>query len=467
MTSAESQAPAAYPEPSRTGDQASQARGSTRQRPVAAPRAMHIAFFVAEFPVLSETFVIRQVAGMLRAGHRVTVITGQAGDPAIAHEIFREIEGEGCIRPIRGDRHGALQRAGVIGRFLLGALVSRQGWRQLAVALEGVRDGSLASLLDIAAQSSRGSLGRFDAVIAHFGPSGVRAMNLQRAGLLDGRIATVFHGLDMSDHATIRRHLGSYRKLFERTALALPISQLWKARLEGWGARPEQVRVLRMGVDLDRLQMLPTDRPLHSPLRILSVARFTEKKGLRYAIEGVCGAQLPIEYDIIGAGPLEDELKALAAQAGPQTRIRFLGKRSQQEVFAALERADVFLLPSVTAAGGDMEGIPVALMEAMAKGVLVLATRHSGIPELIDHERSGLLVPERCADSISEALAYWIMHPDAVAAMRCSARQKIASDFDNAALDWQLAHLCASMAGAASGGGPNLDPASERFGAKA
>ncbi|MCK0512962.1 glycosyltransferase [Aromatoleum buckelii] len=403
---------------------------------------MNIAFFTARFPVLSETFVIRQVAGLKRLGHDVTVITAEWGDPGLAHAIYCDNELGKHVRALRMV-HGSRWRMLTLARFLVRSLVSTAGLRRLGVALRAALTGSSAALLDIAAQTSHGSIGRFDAIVAHFGPMGVRAMYLREAGLVEGPIATIFHGHDMSDRNTVARHLGNYRRLFADTERMLPISALWGQQLQKWGCPPSCIKVLRMGVDVDALPTLAPERPLGRPLRVLSVARFTEKKGLDYAIRGVIGARADVRLEIIGGGPLAAELRALAAPAGE--RIVFLGEQPQQVVFAALARADVFLLPSVTAADGDMEGIPVALMEAMASGTLVLTTRHSAIPELVEHGVSGLLVDERDAGAISTWVERIAAGAVDVVAMRTAARCKVAREFNNALLDKELARHCAEL----------------------
>ena len=133
-------------------------------------------------------------------------------------------------------------------------------------------------------------------------------------------------------------------------------------------------------------------------------------------------------------------------ELGCQDKVKFLGRQPQQQVFAELDRSDLFILPSVVAASGDMEGIPVALMEAMAKGVLVLATRHSGIPELIEHGVTGLLVPERNATAIAGVLERLVAGEWDLLAMRANARLKIEHEFNNSHLDLQLVDICQRLA---------------------
>ncbi|MDX3908899.1 MAG: glycosyltransferase [Sphingobium sp.] len=386
---------------------------------------MKIAFFVADYPNPSETFIARQIVGMQALGHQVTIIAGNLKAP------FEEMRGEGLtVQLIREQRTGL----GVLALRLSCGLRSLIRWRRLRGVIQGLKMGSLMPAADLF--SCPRHLGSFDAIVAHFGPMGVRADILRRADLLKGPLTVVFHGKDMSDHWTLERYLPSYRQLFQSAERLLPISRLWRDQLISWGAPPTKIQILRMGVDFDALHPLPDDRPLSRPVRVLSVARFVEKKGLQYAIEGVKKARSAIEYHIIGFGPLEETLAKKAQSQG--NTVKFLGRKSHSEVFAELRAADIFLLPSVVAADGDMEGIPVALMEAMAMGVLVIATHHSGIPELIEDNSEGLLVPERNAAPIARALERLASGSVDIAAMRKAARAKVRLEFNNANLDHEL-----------------------------
>jgi colanic acid/amylovoran biosynthesis glycosyltransferase len=417
------------------------ARGDREFRRYA--RLMKIAFVLRDFPVLSETFVLRQIAGLVEAGHDVRIVVGKKADKTFTHQRYEQLRLDSLVHPLRHDIGGRLSRAALLVRFVARGLLSAQGWRALSAGLRAAATGCLEALMDIAAQSRHGSIGRFDAIVAHFGPTGVRAMYLRQSGLIDGPVATVFHGFDISRVDIITKHLGNYQRLFEQTEMLLPISELWKQRLLQWGAPKDKLRVLRMGVDLDQLRMRATARQPIDPLRVLSVARLTEKKGLEYALAAVTQARSNIAYTIIGTGPLDKPLRELAS--AKSVAVHFAGQQPQHKVFDALEQADVFLLPSVTAADGDMEGVPVVLMEAMAKGVIVVATRHSGIPELIDDGVSGLLVAERDAAAIAHALDRVAAGEIDVARMRTEARQKVESKFDNAVLDRELIHICRSL----------------------
>lgn len=406
---------------------------------------MKIGFFVGEFPVISETFVMNQIVNMLKRGHQVTVITCKKGKGTVLHEKFNSFNISSIVQPIRFCTSNQWRYVVLLLGFAINSLFSIKGRRQLFWAIFALRKKSIATLLDIACQSHRGHLGHFDAIIAHFGPAGVRAMYLQKAGLLGGPIATVFHGFDMSEKLVLKKHKSNYQLLFKETAMMLPVCQLWKQRLQLLGAPLEKIRIMRMGVDLDGLTFLNANRSIGRPLKVLSVGRFVEKKGLKYAIEGVCKAHASISMKIVGDGPLLSELKELAKKAIPNKTIHFYGNLTQEEIFKILVETDVFLLPSITADSGEMEGIPVAIMEAMAKGILVISTCHSGIPELVIDARAGYLVEERNSEQIATILDSISLNSSHIEDVRLYARQRIENLFNNKLLIVQMENICKAL----------------------
>jgi colanic acid/amylovoran biosynthesis glycosyltransferase len=282
-------------------------------------------------------------------------------------------------------------------------------------------------------------------LLCHFGPNGARMVELREAGLVQGRIATVFHGYDVSRHVA-RAGAAAYRELFERGDLFLPVSDYWRRRLVELGCPAERTVVHRMGIDLAKFPF--TARRLAAPgepVRLLTVARLVEKKGVEYAIRAVaalrreCG--VPLRYQVIGGGPLRAPLERLVQELGVGDVVTLTGERDQDAVSRAMREAHVLLAPSVTASDGDMEGIPVVLMEAMASGLPVVSTRHSGIPELVAHDVSGLLVPERDVEALTAALRRMTGHPEQWAAMGRAGRDVVAREYDVGVLNARLEGL--------------------------
>ena len=138
------------------------------------------------------------------------------------------------------------------------------------------------------------------------------------------------------------------------------------------------------------------------------------------------------DFDVqaIGDGPEEGELRAAVADAGLGDVVTFHGSKPHDFVLKLMTEADCLALPSVTAADGDQEGIPVTLMEAMAARLPVVSTYHSGIPELVSDNETGLLVPERDAAALADAIERLMIDPSLGERLAENAHRFVATDFN-------------------------------------
>jgi glycosyltransferase involved in cell wall biosynthesis len=190
------------------------------------------------------------------------------------------------------------------------------------------------------------------------------------------------------------------------------------------------VRIIHCGVRLDQFPFVATGRDAR---RIVAVGRLDHIKGFEYLVEACAllkKRNVDFRCDVIGTGPLEADLAERIRDKGLSGQVLLLGARKQEEVRAMLNAAGVFALPSVVTERGDRDGIPVALMEAMASGLPVVSTRVSGIPELIEHEVTGLLAPERDAAALAACLERVLQDPAYGAALARQARAHIEREFD-------------------------------------
>jgi colanic acid/amylovoran biosynthesis glycosyltransferase len=205
-----------------------------------------------------------------------------------------------------------------------------------------------------------------------------------------------------------------------------------------------------MGVDLAKFTFAPHVAAARDLLQILSVGRLTEQKGYEYAIRSVAllrdMTDRELRYTIIGSGELEGTLKQLVADLQIADTVFFAGPQPLNVICSCLQNAHIFLLPSVTAANGFQEGIPVALMEAMASGLPVVTTRHSGIPELVEHGVSGFLAEERETHSLAQYMLKLISNPDLALRVAGQGRTRVEAEFDIQRLNVQLARLFVSGA---------------------
>lgn len=139
---------------------------------------------------------------------------------------------------------------------------------------------------------------------------------------------------------------------------------------------------------------------------VLFVGRLAEKKGVTYLIEAM--KQVDAKLVIVGDGPLREQLQAQAKEQGD--KIVFLGAKTHDELKTIYASVDVFVAPSVTAKDGDMEGIPTAIMEAMASGLPIVASNSGGISDLIHDRENGLLVPEKDVLQLSEKINFFLLN---------------------------------------------------------
>lgn len=406
---------------------------------------MKVGFFLLKFPLSSETFVLNQITAFIDMGYDVEIVALQKGDTQNTHAAWTDYNLAAKTRWLQVEPQGRLAKLQYRALRTLSGMHRPATWKALNVSRYGAESRNLI-LSSICGQTPQPH--RADVFIAHFGPAGVTAAKLRELGVIEGKIATVFHGIDISSRDVLSHYTPEYQQLFKRGDMMLPISDLWAGRLKTMGCPTEKITVSRMGVDMDRFTQRPVKVP-GKPLQIISVARLTEKKGLHVAIEAcrqLKARGVDFHYRILGIGPWERRLRTLIEQYQLDSHVEMPGFKPSHEVKAMLDEADLFLLPSITGTDGDMEGIPVALMEAMAVGIPVVSTVHSGIPELIEPGHSGWLVAENDALALADQLAaFGDIDNDTLTPVVHNARRKVETDFNQQRINHQLASLLQTL----------------------
>jgi colanic acid/amylovoran/stewartan biosynthesis glycosyltransferase WcaL/AmsK/CpsK len=409
---------------------------------------MKIAFIVDSFPKLSETFVLNQITGLLQMGHDVRVFSRESGEEGVLHPEVIEYDlvdktvyyGNDVVEtPVR--KIPRLLQAFKI--FFQKSVKSRSALlKSMSIFRFGKDAVSLTVFYSILPFLDKG-LDNYDVVHCHFGPVGAMAAILKDAGVFRGRLVTTIHGYDITRYVK-QRGRGIYHHLFKVGDLFMPISERWRKKLLGLGCPEKKIMVHHMGVDLDKFTFLPRGTREDQVINLLSVVRLVEKKGVEYGVRAVAKS-LPscpnIHYKIIGDGPLRDNIQKLIKDLNIEDKVEFMGWKSQDEIVALMKETDILLAPSVTSVDGDQEGIPVVLMEALAQGLPVLSTQHSGIPELIRDGESGYLVPERDVDALSDKLLVLSNERDRWRDMGMAGRKSIEEEFN-------ICHLNSSLVAA-------------------
>jgi glycosyltransferase involved in cell wall biosynthesis len=195
--------------------------------------------------------------------------------------------------------------------------------------------------------------------------------------------------------------------------------------------KPGRLRCIYHGIDFCKYRPRPR-RQRPRPL-LLAVGQLKEKKGFVYLL-GACRilADRGVGFDcwIAGDGPLRHALEAKIAELSLQHSVSLLGSLPHEAVIEKYSQATIFVLPCVTGSDGDRDGIPNVILEAMALGLPVVSTRHSGIPEAIEDGHSGLLVTPGDSTALADSLAQLIADEGLRKRLGCCARQKIIETFD-------------------------------------
>lgn len=251
---------------------------------------------------------------------------------------------------------------------------------------------------------------------AQFGLSG--ALTLPLAKSLKVPLIVHYRGADATikeEHArySSANHWIYYRRrerLKREAKLFITVSKFIKDKLLEQGFPDEKIISLYSGINTEIFQ--PNPAVVREPV-VLFVGRLTEKKGCEYLIEAMARVQsvLPdVELVIIGDGPLRSSLEAKAANL--LNRYQFLGLQPPDAVKSWMNRARLFAAPSVTAMGGDSEGLPNVVLEAQSMGLPVISTTHAGIPEGVIHGETGFLAAERDSQALAEYALQLLKDPE-------------------------------------------------------
>jgi glycosyltransferase involved in cell wall biosynthesis len=388
---------------------------------------LRIAYFVSRFPKTTETFVVREL----------NVIAANPEISAKLYSLFPPIEGAATVHP------GARPWLDHVYRPTIGTSVRsflRWTWRRpfrmfTTLCMLGwgfVREprklvGSLAAMVIGCALADQMRRDRIEHVHAHFiGHSATAAWVVRRLAGIEYSVTA--HAYELyQDNEFLRPRVLAAR--FVATISQFNADFLFQFCK---GMTPP-IAVIRAGIALEDFPYRPRSLPPTGAVNVLAVGSLIDHKGHRVLIEALRreDTQLGrIRLTIVGDGPERSRLEQTIRAAGLGERVSLAGSLPEDEVSLLMQKADLFVLPSLISATGRMEGIPVVLMEAMASGVPVIATRLSGIPELVAPGVTGTLAEQGDADSLADAIVATLSDADGAREMAASARRRVETGFD-------------------------------------
>jgi colanic acid/amylovoran biosynthesis glycosyltransferase len=406
-----------------------------------APVRWPVGVVMSRFPLITETFILREVMEMERQGQPVRLIPLVRETPRVVHRealpwvdralyipFFSWSVLTANMRVLRRDPVGY---ARVLGRTLLGVALSPN----LLVRVAALLPKSVYLAERLRSEGIRH-------LHAHF------ATHPTTAALVAGSLGEVDFSFTVHAHDIFVRRALLEPKL-RRARIVRLISDFNRRYLEERypGAMGNRARVIHVGIDPAGYHDeagYPDGANEDVPL-LLCVAAFKEYKGIPVLIEACARlVQRGVRFrcHLVGDGPLRPQVERSIRELGLDDVVRLHGAVPQDEVTRLLGRAAVLVLPSIVARDGQMEGIPVALMEAMAAGRPVVASSLSGIPELVRHEVNGLLVAPGDAAALGAALERLIEGPALGRALGERGRVTVREEFQ---LDRCVAQLLAEL----------------------
>jgi glycosyltransferase involved in cell wall biosynthesis len=403
--------------------------------PLAASRR-RVAFVLKGYPRLSETFIAQEILALEQRGLGILIVSLRHPTDRAVHPVHDAIGADRLYLP-----EYLYQEPSRVWR----------GWRR-ARRQSGYDRALRAWLADLRRDPTPNRVRRFGQalVLAAELPSEVRHLHAHflHTPASVARYAALISGLDwtVSAHAKDIWTIPDWEKRAKlgEARWAVTCTAAGRAHLASLAPRPERVALCYHGLDFERFSS-PPQRPPGSdgsdplcPVVLLSVGRAVPKKGYDdlLAALALLPADLAWRFVHIGGGGLTATLRGLAERLGLARRVEWCGALAQPEVLDAYHRADLFVLAAKVTEDGDRDGLPNVLMEAQSQRLACIATRVSGIPELIEDGATGVLVPSGDPQALARALTGLIRDPARRMALGSAGERRVRGAFAmNAGID--------------------------------
>jgi glycosyltransferase involved in cell wall biosynthesis len=391
---------------------------------------LKVAYIMSRFPKLTETFILFEMLAMKKEGVQIEVYPLLREQTDVMHPEALAFVEAAHFQPFfspaiaRANLHFLLRKP----RTYLGTLwtLLRKNWGSFRffTGILGIFPKSVLFAYEMAAEN-------IDHLHAHF------ASHPAAAGFIIHRLAGISYSFT-AHGSDLHRDRHMLREKVAESAFVAAISEYNKELIvsECQGKYTDKVKVIHCGVDTEvfrfRTEKTPHEKG-EKPFMILCVGTLHEVKGQTFLIEACRKLHergMDFQCHFVGDGPDKANLSELASQAGLSEKIIFHGRQKQERIAQLLQEADVLAAPSVPTKDGRREGIPVVLMEAMSSGVPVVASKLSGIPELVVDGRTGLLAPPGDVDALANALEHYYRDSALRKRLGFAGREKVLAEFD-------------------------------------
>jgi glycosyltransferase involved in cell wall biosynthesis len=384
---------------------------------------MRIAYIVSDFAPVSETFIRDLSHGLHGRGHSVTVFCQRAIPGSYSAQLdVKALGPEPRANPLARVRRLALRgKADLVNEF---------DWQR--------REKWFRSTFAPAIRQAQP-----DVIYAEYGWNGVLASDV---ALETARPLVIhLHGLDASEYLALPAYVRRLREAAGRGARFIVPSHHLRRRLCVACPEAQNIEVVvPYGAipSASRIAPIPNSETPPDRKRVVAIGRLTHKKApqaLLHAFALVARAVPDVRLDLVGDGPLRGDVEGTIHRLDIGSLVMLHGAQPHEDALEILRGAQVFAQHSVTSASGDQEGLPVAILEALALGIPVVSTLHSGIPEVVEEGVNGFLVREWDFEAMADRIIHVLQSGFRP---QLSAREKILS------LDQRVERIEAVLAGA-------------------
>jgi colanic acid/amylovoran biosynthesis glycosyltransferase len=402
---------------------------------------MKIAVFAGTFPSITQTFIKNQIQGLIDRGQHVDIYAFRPKNIHIdkhcknmQHLVdrtfyFYDIPSSYFTKIIEAARIVYNNRSKLKAKVFFSAFNFFK-FRGAAISLR---------LLYSSAAIERKE---YDIIHCQFGSISQNVINLKKIGAINGKVIVSFRGYDVTKF--LKKNPGVYAEVFKDAHLFLPVSESLKKIIVDEGCDEKKIVIHPSGIDIHKFYYVHRKKAKNDVINLLSIGRIIEKKGFEYGIRAVneiIRSGLNVNYKIIGDGHLKANLNQLIDDLHQNERIKLIGWKSHAEVHSYIKDSDILISPSITSSDGDQEGIPNVVKEAMATGIPVLGTYHSGMPELIKNDISGFMVNEKDIKALAERLTFLIKNPNKRIELGKNGREIVSNKYDINYLNDELVNL--------------------------
>jgi glycosyltransferase involved in cell wall biosynthesis len=373
----------------------------------AQPSTKKIGYLLKIFPKVSETFILQEVLDLEALGVNLTIYALQRPTDRITHGLADQVRASVTYLP---DSFLTFRNSPLWAHMRLFIGSPRRYLTTLRFWLHTAERPSWAKFVQAGSLATALQAERIGHLHVHFAnaPTSVAELTQRLTGIpysMTGHAKDIF----LTTPSTLRRKM-------RHAEFVVTCTEHNRRYLQDLSDNDTPIYSLYHGLNLNRFDQLRTNHRVKGSVipTIVSVGRFRDKKGFPTLVSA-CHLLATRGYRfgcrIVGCGPLQADLEALICESNLEQVVTLVGQKTLEEVVALYHEADIFTLPCQVSQDGDRDGIPNVLMEAMACRVPVVTTGVSGIPELVQHDHNGLLVPQRDPEALALALALLLDNP--------------------------------------------------------